>query len=122
MGKKQKRKKRMMPPKGASSYFSRSSDDEFKAKYPVGYKFLEVLGAVALLLPVFLYVMIVGILVGDDNPWILLGWLGAFIVGIGFFNLVAIIIDQYLGHLVTIIAFALGSLLVWVSLMKIGLV
>ena len=112
----------MMPPKGASSYFSRSSDDEFKAKYPVGYKFLEVLGAVALLLPVFLYVMIVGILVGDDNPWILLGWLGAFIVGIGFFNLVAIIIDQYLGHLVTIIAFALGSLLVWVSLMKIGLV
>ena len=59
MGKKQKRKKRIMPPKGASSYFSRSSDDEFKEKYPVGYKFLEVLGAVALLLPVFLYVMIV---------------------------------------------------------------
>ena len=33
MGKKQKRKKRIMPPKGASSYFSRSSDDEFKEKF-----------------------------------------------------------------------------------------
>ncbi len=123
MGKKnnRKKKKQWTPPKGASAYFSPSSDDEFKEKHPIGYKFLVALGMVALLLPVFLYVVIVGLL-ADDSPWILLGWVGAFIIGIGLFNFVAIIIKQYLGHWVSIISFILGSLLIWISVVQMGIV
>lgn len=126
MGKKNKNKKRKKnsnwkPPKGAKNYFSASSDYEFKKKHPIGYGFLVALGIVALLLPVILYLIFV-IPYGINSPWIMLGWLGGFIIGIGLFNFVAIIIKQYLGHWVSIISFILGSILIWISLVQMGIV
>ena len=45
---------------------------------------------------------------------------GAFLIGIGLFNFVAIIIRQYLGHLVSIVSFILGGACIWISLIKLA--
>lgn len=125
MGKKNKNKSRKKdskwtPPKGASAYFSAASDEDFKEKHPVGYVFLVLLGITALMLPVVLYMAFV-IPLQINSGWMMLGWLGGFIIGIGLFNFVAIIIKQYLGHWVSIISIALGSLLIWLSLVLMGI-
>ena len=126
MEKKNKKKNRKnnskwTPPKGSSAYFSAASDYEFKEKHPIGYGFLVMLGIVALMLPVVLYLIFVMPL-QDNSPWLMLGWVGGFIIGIGLFNFVAIIIKQYLGHLVSILSFIIGGILIWISLVQMGIV
>ena len=126
MGKKNKKRNRKKsskwtPLKGSSAYFSAASDYEFKEKHPIGYGFLVLLGIVALMLPVILYLFFV-IPYDINSAWMMLGWVGAFIVGIGFFNFVAIIIKQYLGHLVSILSFVIGGVLIWISLVQMGIV
>ena len=117
--KKNKKKSNWTPPKGALAYFNPSLDDEFKAEHPIGYFFLVLLGIAALLMPViiFMYYYIVYVMPVTDSPaWMILGWIGSFIIGIGFFNFVGIIIKQYLGHLVSILSFLLGGIMVALSL------
>ena len=112
MGKKKKHKKSSWtPPKDYKDYFYASSDDEFKAKHPIGYVFLVMLGITVLLLPALLF----SIFVGTDNGWVMLGFAGGFVFGIGLFNFVAIIIKQYLGHWVSIISFLVGSIMMLIS-------
>ena len=126
MGRKSKKKNRKKngkwtPPKGSSAYFTAASDYAFKEKHPIGYFFLVMLGIAALLLPVVIYLIFV--LPYDINsPWIMLGWVGGFVIGIGLFNFVAIIIKQYLGHIVSILSFIIGSILIWISLVQMGIV
>ena len=122
MGKKKKRKKggKWAPPKGALQYFSISSDYEFKEAHPIGYGFLVFLGILALLLPVVLYLIFV-FSYNVNSPWIMLGWVGSFVIGIGLFNFVAIIIKQYLGHAVSILSFIIGGILILISLAKMGI-
>ena len=86
------------PPKNYRYYFD-----------PIGYKFLLALGIVALVLPMYAFILCVGLLKGEGNGWEVLGAIGGFIFGIGLFNFVAIIIKQYLGHWVSIICFLLGG-------------
>ena len=123
MGKKKNKRKnsKWTPPKGASAYFSASSDYDFKKKHPIGYFFLVMLGMFALILPIALYLIFV-IPYQINSPWIMLGWVGGFIIGIGLFNFVAIIIKQYLGHLVSILSFAIGSVLILISLILMGII
>ena len=92
-------------------FFYASSDDEFKAKHPIGYIFLVLLGITVLLLPAIMF----SIFVGTDSGWVMLGFVGGFIFGIGLFNFVAIIIKQYLGHWVSIISFLLGGIMMLIS-------
>ena len=120
-GSRRKKKNNWTPPKGSSAYFSAASDYEFKEKHPIGYGFLVLLGIVALMFPVILYLFFV-IPYDINSAWMILGWVGAFIVGIGFFNFVAIIIKQYLGHLVSILSFVIGGVLIWISLVQMGIV
>ena len=116
MGRRSKKKKTgWTPPKGASAYFFASSDEDFKRRHPVGYFFLVLLGIAALMAPVVVY-LIFAMPIAGNSPWFMLGWVGAFIMGIGLFNFVAIIIDQYLGHWVSILSFLLGGALVALSL------
>ncbi len=112
---KQQKQSKWTPPKGASAYFYASSDEEFKRRHPIGYFFLVLLGISALLLPAVLYT-IYTISEGYNSGWIMFGWVGAFIIGIGLFNFVAIIIKQYLGHLVSILSFVIGGIMVAVSI------
>ena len=126
MGKKSKKKNRKKngnwtPPKGAHKYFSAASDYDFKSRHPVGYGFLVMLGIFALMLPVVVYLIFV-LPYNINSPWIMLGWVGGFVIGIGLFNLVAIIIKQYLGHLVSILSFIIGSILIWISLVQMGII
>ena len=98
------------------SYFDPASDEEFRKKYPLGYTLLVFLGIAALLIPVIIFIIVAHTINPEPDGWIMVGWIGAFIIGIGFFNFVAIIINQYLGHLVSIGAFLIGGILVATSL------
>ncbi len=110
--KKHKNKKsNWIPTKDYKDYFYASSDEEFKARHPIGYFFLVMLGITALLLPVVLFY----IFVGTESGWVMLGFAGGFVFGIGLFNFVAIIIKQYLGHWVSIVSFLIGGIMMLVS-------
>ena len=102
-----------LPPKGCQRYFYASADEEFKKNHPIGYVFLVILGMAALLLPAICFCLLVG--QGTESRWMILGCAGGFIFGIGLFNFTAIIIKQYLGHLVSIISFVAGGLMMLIS-------
>lgn len=114
MGKKKKIKNKnsgWIPPADYKTYFYASSDDEFEGRHPIGYFFLVMLGISVLLLPAVLFCM----LVGTESGWVFLGFVGGFVFGIGLFNFVGIIIKQYLGHLVSIVSFLIGGIMMLVS-------
>jgi hypothetical protein len=121
MGKSKKkanqRKSYWTPPKGASAYFFASSDEDFKRRHPVGYVFLVLLGLAAFLAPMIVYgVYVISNFGNEGNGWFLLGLFGSMAIGVGLFNFVAIIINQYLGHLVSVLSFLLGGIMIAVSL------
>ena len=118
---KKKKSLKWTPPNDYKSYFNASSDDEFKAKHPIGYAFLVILGIFALLLPTLIFGVLLGIgkgwiLEGANGFWSLLGFAGGLVFGIGLFNFVAIIINQYLGHWVSIVSFLVGGFMMFASL------
>ena len=113
--KKKHRQSHWTLPEDYKRYFNASSDEEFKTAHPVGYFFLVMLGLIALLLPAYLFCVAVGIVCGVENGWIVLGFVGGFIFGIGLFNYVAIIIKQFLGHWVSIISFLVGGAMMFAS-------
>ena len=95
------------------------SDFEFQRRHPVGYVFAVLLVIFALLLPMTVYVLLA---LPPHNPpgfGVFLGMAGGFIFGIGLFNFVAIILHQYLGHLVSILCFLIGGVLMAVSVLLI---
>ena len=100
-----------LPPKNFADFFFREADDAYKAAHPVGYFFIVLLGIAALLLPAVLF----GLCVQTDSGWVGLGYVGGFIFGIGLFNYIAAILEQFLGHLVSVIAFVLGGVMMVVS-------
>ena len=101
------------------SYFTPESDEWFKKKHPIGYGFLVALGIFAFLLPL-LCLLVYFVSGGEsDNPvggWAILAILGCIVMGVGLFNIVAAIIKQYLGHLLTVICLGGGGLIVAISI------
>lgn len=103
-------------------YFTPESDEWFKKKHPVGYGFLVALGIFAFVLPLLcLLVYFVSGGEGDEpvGGWAILAILGCIAMGVGLFNLVAIIIKQYLGHTLTAICLGGGGLIVALSVFMI---
>lgn len=91
-------------------WFSPMSDEAFKADHPKLYILLVSIGIFLLVLPMFGLLFAVITMKPDSNsPWILLGIAGAFVVGIGLFNVVGAWLEQYLGHWVTIACVILGG-------------
>ena len=121
MGKKKKSKKKnlWLPPKGASTYFNVASDAWFKEKHPVGYVVLVIFGIAVFMAPMLLFGWVTW--EEEENGWLILGLVGSMIFGVGLFNFVAILINQYLGHLVSLLSFLIGGVLIWVSLAQVGI-
>lgn len=114
---KEKPKSRWHLPEDHLDYFMPDSDDDFKAEHPRLYALSIVLLLVALMAPPTLYVIFV--LNNGATAWGLLGLGGSVIVSIGLCNIVALIVHQYLGHVVTIGCFLLGGVMIGVSLLLI---
>lgn len=114
---KEKPKSRWHLPEDYLDYFMPDSDDDFKAEHPRLYALSIVLLLVALMAPPTLYVIFV--LNNGATAWGLLGLGGSVIVSIGLCNIVALIVHQYLGHVVTIVCFLLGGVMIGVSLLLI---
>lgn len=111
----EKPKSRWRLPENFLDYFMPDSDDDFKAEHPRLYPLLVILGCVAFIAPLLVYCL----WIGEANLWALLGIAGAFIMGIGMFNIVAAILHQYLDHVVTVGCFLLGGVMIGVSLLLI---
>ena len=103
------------PPKGSAAFFLMESDADFQRRHPVGYVFAVLLGIFALLLPEIMYLLVLLPPHAPPSFGVFLGMAGGFIFGIGLFNFVAIILHQYLGHLVSILCFLIGGALMAVS-------
>lgn len=105
-------------PRGEAAYWATPySDVSFQAAHPRFYVLLVVLGIFVLLLPAVAFVVLAGLLLpgATDNGWVLLGFAGGFVAGIGLFNLVAAWMHQYLGHWFTLGCLLLGGILMAVS-------
>lgn len=114
---KKSKKSKFLLPKNADFYFNPASDDAFRQKHPVGYVFLVILGLIAFIAPMIIYgVYVISRFGNESNGWFLLGLLGSMSIGICLFNFVAMIIKQYLGHLVSIVSFLFGMALVLISI------
>lgn len=115
-----------MPPKGKVGYwFTPQSDAEFQTKHPVLYKVLIIGGIIVIFLPAIWFCSIdyrrSGLRLSewmdtDLNGWMLPGFLGGMSVGLGFFNIVAAWMHQYLGHFMTILFFLIGLIMMGGSL------
>ena len=103
------------PPKGSAAFFLMESDADFQRRHPVGYVFAVLLGIFALLLPEIVYHLLLLPPQAPPSFGVFLGMAGGFIFGIGLFNFVAIILHQYLGHLVSILCFLIGGVLMDLS-------
>ena len=104
------------PPKGSAAFFLMESDADFQRRHPVGYVFAVLLGIFALLLPEIIYLLVLLPPHAPPSFGVFLGMAGGFIFGIGLFNFVAIILHQYLGHLVSILCFLIGGIMMAASL------
>jgi zinc transporter ZupT len=107
------------PPKGAVVIYKNSPHSSFAHQWfppPVGYVFAVLLGIFALLLPAIAFCTYITWHYQNATFHILLGMAGGFIFGIGLFNFVAIILHQYLGHLVSILCFLIGGIMMAASL------
>ena len=71
---------------------------------------------VALILPFILYLVATVVVYPSPNSgFLVLGYLGCLILGLGLVNIVGLLDEMYLGHIVTVISLLLGTLLVTAS-------
>lgn len=104
------KKSKRLTPENFSEFFSSESDEQFKSKHPIGYRFLVALGITVLIMPMIAYLVVM--LTFEKNGFLLLvGQVGSLIFGIGLFNFVAKIIGQYLGLRVSLFSFLIGTAL-----------
>ena len=113
-------------PRNKWEFFSAASDENFKKLHPVGYNVLCITGIAALLIPMTIYTAYVFFInppmASDTRVSIMdfiismLGFAGAFAVGVGLFNIVAAWIHQYLGHLLTAVCLLGGTALTLFSM------
>ena len=104
-------------PKSKWEFFSKESDESFKRLHPIGYYILCAVGITAFMLPVFAFVAYIEYINPAENDgWSFVGFVGAFTVGVGLFNIVAAWIHQYLGHFLTIFCILGGSAITALSL------
>ena len=99
------------------------SDAEFRMQHPKIYTLLVVIAMLLLALPMFGFVVAASLTIpgAHNNPWLLLGSAGGFVLWIGLFNIIGAWLHQYLGHWVTIICIGLGAAMMtasWLLLLR----
>ena len=104
-------------PKNTVEYFSRHSDTDFKMLHPVAYPVLSLLGVILLFLPtVLLFACFFYFKLLSEDSWqVIIGLVGSFLIGVGFFNIVSAWLHQHLGHFLTFITLFGGGCIVGLS-------
>lgn len=103
-------------PKNALSYFLPNSDDDFKAKHPIAYPVIVVSSFLCAFAPMILSVFCFYQMGFDaETYWWIIAFIGSLIMGIGIFNLFAALLNQYLGHWLTLVSLLIGGALMALS-------
>lgn len=99
--------------KNSWKYLLPNADDDFKAVHPTAYKWLRFFGVMAICLPMIVYIVICCFTPHVwDNGFVLIGYAGSIMIGVGLFNVLSAFVHQYMGHKMTIICLGGGSFLV----------
>ncbi len=111
-----KPKFRKKSPHNKKDYFSSLSDENFKLIHPTVYKILCCVGIAAFVLPMIIYIAFTVFINPAKESWMMaVGAVGAVVLGIGLFNIVAAWLHQYLGHLLTFMSVFVGTILMIIS-------
>ncbi len=94
-------------------YYEEDSDAEMLEAHPVLYALFAVLGMLLFAGAIALYALFFD----GNGAFDILGYLGAALVGTGFFSLSAAFMHQYMGHKLTLAFFAIGALFVVLSVL-----
>ena len=109
---KNNKKSNWIPP---TKYFDPYFEDNLRTSRPICYFFFVLFEIfIALLGPVILYLVLV-IPTVPNSPWLIVGEVGAFFIGVGLFNFASIIVKKYFGHLISILSFLIGGILIAIS-------
>lgn len=117
MSKKHYKRNKKLPP-NYRSYFQRGSEKALYSKYHRKYVFAVIAAIIAEFLPVFIFGIFLVPFARDKIIEVFLmfiGFIGCLSIGIGFCNLIAISIEQYLGDKVTLYAFLIGVVITSIS-------
>lgn len=102
--------------KGAR-YYEEDTDKEMQEAHPVLYAAFAVCGMLLLLAAVVGFGLVAHLALSLSGAWIFLGYLGAFLFGIGLFSFLMAWIHQYMGHVATFVLWGVGALFMVLSLL-----
>lgn len=103
-----------LPP---TAYFDPDFEEKIQASHPVYYYLFVLLEFIALLGPMVLYVALI-IPILSNSPWLIVGEVGAFFIGVGLINFAAILVKKYFGHLFSLLSILIGGLLLVMSVYR----
>ncbi len=107
-------------PKNAKQYFSPKYEKKLKEKYGIWYTFHTVLSVIIAFVPLVIFFIISPTNAFNPSTQIdnligalggIIGVIGSLSIGVGLVNIFMILVKQYLGHWVTVIAIISGTLL-----------
>lgn len=97
-------------------WFGPAADTDFRIDHPIFYIVLNVIMIILLALPVVLYYFALTSVFGQDpGKESIIGWLGSFLIAIALINIAAAWMEQYFGHIVTIVLLVLGAGMIGLS-------
>ena len=100
-------------PKNSRAYFDPHYDDNFKAKHPVLYWLTVLAIVVCVMVGPTIYICVCLTIQSAmsffEFVFWMIGFVSSFGISIGVCNLFMIVHKQYLGHYVTLVSFAIGT-------------
>lgn len=110
-----------LPPDTISYLPLHERHSKLYSEHPKCYLFVSLLSIAVFFLPSVIFFLC---LFNDyrNEPWLVIGWLGSTVFGLGLYNLLSIILNQYLGHLISIATLTVGGALVLLSLRCMGII
>lgn len=83
-------------------YYEDDADEAFKLAHPIVYGVFVFLGIVCFFGSIVGFGLVAGMGLSLSSPYLLLGYLGAAMLGVGLYSLVMTLTRQYMGHLLTL--------------------
>lgn len=103
--------------KHGAYYYEEDSDGEMSAAHPVLYLLFAALGILLFAGSIIAYGVVTSAVLGLSGAWCILGYLGAALFGVSLFSLLMSFIRQYMGHALTVSAFAFGIAFMLISIL-----
>ena len=96
-------------------YSDEDADSSFFGAHPLLYTLFALFGALLFFGAIVGYAWFTAAVMAVANAWVLLGYLGAILFGIGLFSVLMAWVRQYMGHTATLLLLGIGAALMALS-------